>query len=75
MSNVVTGVIKTWHDERGFGFVKRDDGGPDVFVHAKFLADVFRPAEGQRVSFRVVADERSDRGRAHAVRLVEACPH
>ena len=37
----------------GIGFIQRDDGEADVFVHAKYLADVFRPAEGQRVSFSI----------------------
>lgn len=31
------GVVKFFHSERGFGFVKRDDGGGDVFIHANEL--------------------------------------
>jgi cold shock protein len=70
---MITGTIVTWRDEKGFGFVRPDDGTPDIFLHVKFLADAFRPAEGQRVAFSIVPDERSgrDRGRADAVRLLE----
>ncbi len=31
------GVVKFFHSERGFGFVKRDDGIGDVFIHANEL--------------------------------------
>ncbi|MBR1154816.1 cold-shock protein [Bradyrhizobium sp. JYMT SZCCT0428] len=63
-----TGTIKVWNDDRGFGFIQRDDG-PDVFMHVKFLAGTFRPAPGQRVAFDIVPDQRSSRERADGIRL------
>ena len=48
------GTIKSWNDERGFGFIQPTEGGPDVFVHIKaFNAFPGRPQVNQRVSFQV----------------------
>ncbi|MEI7994127.1 MAG: cold shock domain-containing protein, partial [Methylococcaceae bacterium] len=30
---VIKGVLKTWKEDRGFGFIKPDDGGKDIFIH------------------------------------------
>ena len=48
------GAIKSWNDERGFGFIQPAQGGPDVFVHIKaFNTFAGRPQVNQRVSFQV----------------------
>jgi uncharacterized membrane protein YsdA (DUF1294 family)/cold shock CspA family protein len=48
------GTIKSWNDERGFGFIEPRLGGQDVFVHIKSLpAGTGRPAVGLWVSFEV----------------------
>ena len=42
-----TGTLRSWNDDRGFGFVAPTDGGPEVFVHiSAFPNDGSRPAAG-----------------------------
>lgn len=65
------GTIKNWNDDRGFGFILRDDGQPDIFAHIKFFATGVRPSEGLRVQFEIVTDARSGRPRADNVRSAQ----
>ena len=30
---MATGTLKMWKADRGFGFIKDDSGGPDIFLH------------------------------------------
>jgi CspA family cold shock protein len=52
----VSGTVKWFNDEKGFGFLTRDDGEKDVFCHHTAIqADGFRSlTEGQKVEFDVV---------------------
>ncbi len=52
----VLGTVKWFNDSKGFGFLTRDDGEKDVFVHYSAIqGDGFRSlTEGQRVEFDVV---------------------
>lgn len=34
---VLTGTVKKWVDDRGFGFITPDDGSEDIFFHATGL--------------------------------------
>jgi cold shock CspA family protein len=34
---MATGTLKSWNAERGFGFLREENGGPDIFLHIKVL--------------------------------------
>jgi cold shock CspA family protein len=69
VSERIVGTVVTWLDEKGFGFVRRDDGGPDCFVHVKALNGVASRLEvGELVSF-VITTAPDGRTRADAVRM------
>jgi cold shock protein len=60
----ITGVVKFFNGAKGFGFIKPDNGGQDVFVHATALerAGIRALNEGDKVSF-VLEDDRRGRGK------------
>ena len=64
------GVVKFFNSERGYGFIKHDDGGRDVFVHITAVerAGMKSLNEGQRINF---DDEPDKKGKGpKAVNLV-----
>ena len=56
----MTGTVKFFNGERGYGFIKPDDGGRDVFVHITAVerAGLKDLAEGQRITFEVEPDKK-----------------
>ena len=60
----MAGTVKFFNAERGYGFIKPDDGGRDVFVHVTAVerAGLKSLSEGQRISFDVEPDKKA-RGR------------
>jgi CspA family cold shock protein len=53
-----SGVVKFFNNEKGFGFIRPDDGSRDIFVHISAvqksgLSDL---VEGQRINFDVEPD-------------------
>ena len=59
MAEQVTGTVKWFNDEKGFGFIEQSDG-PDVFVHHTAIqADGFKSLkEGQSVTMEVTQGQK-----------------
>jgi CspA family cold shock protein len=68
---MATGRVKTYISERGFGFLKPDEGGADVFFHVSQCSDGDDISVGDAVRFEVGVDGRSGKLRATSVELVE----
>jgi CspA family cold shock protein len=64
-----TGTVKFFNAMKGFGFVQRDDGQPDAFVHISAVerAGMANLNEGDRLEFEIEVDRR---GKYAAVNLV-----
>ena len=55
-----TGTIKFFNGEKGYGFIKPDDGGRDIFVHITALeqAGLQTLDVGQRIAFEIEPDKK-----------------
>jgi cold shock CspA family protein len=60
------GWISRWIEGRGFGFIRRPVGGPDVFVHVSDLLERPRVAVGDEVEYEIIQQHKGPR----AVRVV-----
>ncbi len=62
------GTLKSWNDERGFGFIEPLQGGQEVFVHVTaFGTQANRPPVGQLLLFEV---EFGPKGKKRAKQVV-----
>ena len=64
-----SGTVKFFNATKGFGFITRDDGQPDAFVHISAVerAGMISLNEGDRIEFELEVDRR---GKTAAVNLV-----
>ncbi|MDS1135549.1 cold-shock protein [Nitratireductor indicus] len=61
-----TGTVKFFNTTKGFGFISPENGGADVFVHISAVerAGIASLAEGQKVTFDIVKDNRNGKSAA-----------
>lgn len=65
---MANGTIKKLVSDRGFGFIAQDDGKEIFFHRSQVTGDRFDSLkEGDKVTFEVGKDSRSDRDRAENV--------
>ncbi len=68
---MTNGTVKFYNDQKGFGFIKPDEGSTDVFVHATALerAGIRGLAEGQKVAYETEVDSRSGKTAVSTIEL------
>ena len=69
----MTGKVKWFNAEKGYGFISSEEAGEDVFVHFSAIqADGYKTlAEGQKVTFETEPDPKnSSKLRAKNVNVV-----
>lgn len=56
----VTGTVKWFNAEKGYGFITQDNGGKDVFVHFRAInSEGYKTLdEGQAVTFEIEEGEK-----------------
>lgn len=61
-----TGIVKWFNSEKGYGFIKPDSGGKDLFVHhSDILGTGYKSLEeNQRVSFEVAEGQKGPQAKS-----------
>ena len=64
----LTGTLRSWNEERGFGFIAPTNGGAEIFVHVSaFARDGTKPSVGEKLSYEL---DRGRDGKPQAAKVV-----
>jgi cold shock protein len=66
---MTSGKVKMFNDQKGFGFIRPDDGGNDVFFHVSALREGDDIAEGKAVTYETGVDVKTGKAKAISVDL------
>lgn len=64
---MVTGTVKFFNQDKGFGFITPENGGADVFVHITAVAYGAALRDGQQVSYELGQDRKTGKSKAENV--------
>lgn len=66
---MATGIVKWFNPTKGFGFIRPEDGSPDIFVHISAVerAGLRTLNEGKRIDYEIT----TEKGRTSAANLKE----
>jgi cold shock protein len=67
---MATGTVKFFAQDKGFGFITPDNGGPDVFVHISAISSGNALQDGEKVSFEVGQDRKTGKSKAENVTVI-----
>ncbi|CAN7577134.1 cold-shock protein [Rhizobium sp. LjRoot30] len=65
---MATGTVKFFNQDKGFGFITPENGGPDVFVHVSALQGAGSLRDGQKVSYDLGQDRKTGKSKAENVK-------
>ena len=66
-----TGVVKFFNADKGYGFIKPDDGTGDIFVHVTAVEQAGLRAlnEGQKIAYEIEPDKKGKGPKAVNIRV------
>merc|ERR1712032_1503884 len=64
-----SGTVVTWNDERGYGFIKPDEGSENIFCHVSgFVDPFFIPQVGDAVTYKIQVNTTTEATQAREIR-------